>query len=239
MVCRLCGFDEPTIRSHIIPESLYPLSRGPDREPMVIVSNDAPIARRSPTGIYDPDIVCQNCERRFAPWDDYAQRLFKTPIPAEAAIAHDGNIIGWQLPVEYSSLKLFFISLLWRAHTTKQFFFTEINVGPFAARLREMILSADPGPADEFSVVLDKFDDHSAATAILHPFWERQGSEGVRYYRFYLAGYVAGIKVDRQRPPDFLRHRQLSPNEQIMVWKRQFRGSPEHNLMLNLVHGRL
>jgi hypothetical protein len=217
----------------MIPESLYPFDAGPGREPLVIVANaEAPVPRRSPTGIYDRDLVCRQCEERFTRWDDYAHRFFSPELPRECAIRHENEVLAYRIPVDYALLKLFFVSLLWRSHATAQPIFSGVEVGPFAPQLREMVLNADPGGTNDFPVFLAKFDD-PLGTALLNPHRERWF--GVNYYRFYLRGYIAHIKVDRRLAPAEFRAFQLSPDAPLTVLQRDFRGSPEHNLMLRLI----
>ena len=50
--------------------------------------------KRSPIGVYDPDILCAECDAIFAPWDDYAQKLL-SPELADAQVIHDGVQGRW------------------------------------------------------------------------------------------------------------------------------------------------
>jgi len=34
---------------------------------------------RAPIGIYDPGILCNECEREFSDWDAYAQKVLSEP----------------------------------------------------------------------------------------------------------------------------------------------------------------
>ena len=61
---------------------------------------------------------------------------------------------------DYHLLKLFAISLLWRASTTKLVFFNGVNVGErHEQKLREHILNNDPGTLDDYTVVLGFYED--------------------------------------------------------------------------------
>jgi hypothetical protein len=115
-VCKLCGEDRPLVKAHIVPKSMYPLEDD-RREPLLRVPS-APEAppERSWTGEYDPALVCAECEAMFAPWDDYAYRLLSNEPREEDYVFVDGEPVAYTLETyDYEKLKLFFVSLLWRA----------------------------------------------------------------------------------------------------------------------------
>ena len=198
MVCRLCDTDRPLIKAHVVPEGFFRVFRD-----MQVFSNKRGAhPRRSPTGVYDKSILCQNCDNGFSPWDKHAQEVLLHDFSDETAIYYGARKIGWKITrFDYRSLKLFFLSLLWRASVSTHEFYRRISIGPLEAELRAMIVNADPGVAETFAVTLSRFD-HPALRGMLDPHRERY--DGVNYCRFYLAGFVAHIKVDRRPPPEFL-----------------------------------
>ena len=46
---------------------------------------------------------------------------------------------------DYARLKLFFISVLWRAHLSQDQFFDAVDLGPWQSTARQMIWEGDPG----------------------------------------------------------------------------------------------
>ena len=49
----------------------------------------------------------------------------------------------------------------------------------------------------------------------------------INYYRFYFAGYIAYIKVDQRKTPDFYRSHPLCEKRHFPVILRDFRTSKE------------
>jgi len=232
MICKLCGQKKGLIEAHIIPRSLYrPLHDG-SGTPKLGSNKPGFYPKRSPTGIYDKELVCGDCEKIFSPWDDYANvLLLSDPIETNYITSGETKLAYQFQEVDYPKLKLFFVSLLWRAAVSKQEFFTRIQVGPFEQQLRQLLLNSDPGDPNTFAVSLAKFDD-PLGTVMLDP--DRHKWFGINYCRFYLAGYVAYIKVDKRPPPQFIEDFVLVPNRPLVVILRNFRSSKELDLMKKL-----
>jgi hypothetical protein len=124
MVCKFCLEDKKCIEAHIIPNSLYePLLN--DNKGMLIVSNKSEIyPKKQQIGIYDMEIVCEECERLFSKPDYYAKSFFSADMTEDSFIIHNGEKCVYTIKdYDYHNLKLFFISLLWRASASTQPFF--------------------------------------------------------------------------------------------------------------------
>ena len=107
--------------------------------------------------------------------------------------------------------------LVWRASISTRDFYQRINVGPFATQIRDMIRAGDQGEPETFAVTLAKFGDERYF-GILNPHPERWAD--INYVRFYLSGFVAHVKVDRQPPPDLFSSFVIRPGVPISVLYR-------------------
>ena len=232
MVCRLCEMERRLIKAHIIPEGFFRSIRDASGALEVHSNKLGAYPKRAPIGVYDKSILCRPCDNIFSPWDKHAQDVLLRDFSDEMAIYHGRTKIGWVISrFDYRLLKLFFLSLLWRASVSTQDFYRRVSIGPFEQELRMMIAAADPGAPDTFAVTLARFDE-PAYTAMLDPHPDRYDS--INYFRFYLAGFVAYIKVD-QRPSagplaDFI----LRANVPITVLLRSARESKDGIVMRQL-----
>tara|TARA_R110002049_G_scaffold267237_2_gene443465 strand:- start:1201 stop:1737 length:537 start_codon:yes stop_codon:yes gene_type:complete len=144
---------------------------------------------------------------------------------------------GYQIEgADYCKLKLFFISLLWRASVSSQPMFTRVNLGKkFEERAKHLILTVDPGSDDEFAVTLAGFEDKfESGIGILDPIKARFAERN--YYIFYLHHLIAYIKVDARpcEPPwDGTILRRHSPA--IIVNRGEFRKSKEFPVMQRIL----
>ena len=128
ITCKLTGKIGQAIKAHVVPRAFYELP--PQEEgPCILVSN-APntFPKKVPVGIYDETMVTQDGENLFKPWDDYAIRILLKQEAAFEPVTHGGVIRAWTLPeYEYSPLKLFALSVLWRAHTSTRQEFGKVH----------------------------------------------------------------------------------------------------------------
>jgi hypothetical protein len=230
MKCKLCNQDRDLIKAHIIPRSLYKPLLEEGKPLSVLSSSPATHPQKSRIGFYDTEILCQECERIFSPWDDYAQKTLLSEPKQGDYFIHNGQKLAFKMEIDYVKLKLFFISLLWRAGISNLYFFKKIQIAPFEDQLKEMILKGDPGNPETFAIALAKFNE-PLGTIMLDPHNGRFKDEGINYCRFYLAGYVAFIKTDKRPYPDRLKEIILSSDRPLYVILRDLRNSKEFPLM--------
>lgn len=154
--------------------------------------------KKAPTGIYDINLLCYECEQKFQKMDNYAIKTLIHDGPKEEIYQH--SKIGYIFRnIDNSQLKLFFMAVLWRASISKQEFYAKVNLGKkLETKLKNLIWNESCGEKNEFSFFLAKFEKESATT-IFDPHPERW--DNVKYYRFYLGEYIVHIKADSQKTP--------------------------------------
>lgn len=116
------------------------------------------------SGIYDKNILCRECDNEIlSKLESYASNYiyFRRGATAKNQVLIEKlQETDTTLPVlrfhnlDYTKTKLFFLSLLWRAHISEHPFFKDVSLGKYSEKLRNMILTNDPGREDEFEVVL-------------------------------------------------------------------------------------
>ena len=233
MQCKFCGSDKKLIGAHIIPAGFFRrLKRG--QGPLNIMTNkDGEYNKKSWVGVYDRNIVCSDCESLWTEWDNYAQKLLADqPLNGQARYYGQQKIAYVVTDFKYEKLKLFFMSMLWRASASSHPFFSKVALGKFEEIVKEYISKSDPGASDEFSVTLAKFD-HPLAKPTLDPHADK--FSGVDYFRFYLASYIAYIKVDRKPTPMPLSQFAMAENRPLYIVCRDFTKSKELKLMQKLI----
>ena len=225
--CKLCEKENIAMaKCHVIPRALYGKSLKDPLGPAKLITNTpGHYPKKTRIGIYDSGIVCQACEQRFGPWDDYANTLLLRSDPDEVLEKGDQRGAYIYKKPDYKRLKLFFMSMLWRAHHSTQDFFKGVQLKTkLEKKLRALVRMGQPGTRETFAVFLARFDD-SMAEAFMHPFHERY--EGVGVYRFFFSMHVAYIKVTNQPLPQTFRPMALAPDRDLVILAREFRGSKE------------
>lgn len=234
-VCKLTGNPGKPIEAHILPKAFYEL-RTYSPGSLKLLSNTAgEFPRRTPVGIYDKEIVTADGESILARYDDYAIKVLLNRIDEFRPIQKDGVIGGWTLSgVDCNLLKLFALSLLWRAGASTHSAYHKVKLGPHEQKLHDMVLNGSPEHEESYSVVFARwFDEIELGPVIMDPFSERY--LGVRFYRFYCGRYVIYIKVDQQKTPENFSPVQLSAGKVLTVISRNLKQSSELTVIKNIV----
>lgn len=142
--CRLCQLPRPLKRSHILPEFLY--SETYDElhryRYVPLVEGDARERPRLQQQGLTERLLCGECEGRMAGWEQYASQIFFHRPATDFESDGDRLLLTG---VDYARLKLFSLSLLWRAGVSTLPAFSSVRLGPHSERIRLHLLNADPG----------------------------------------------------------------------------------------------
>jgi hypothetical protein len=219
-ICVFCGKPQKLIKAHIIPEGFFRRLRKTDVSLKQFEGGKYP--KRAYLGVYDQEILCAECEKRFGDWDNYSQKILIEDTQSTPLLERQELSVGYNLgPYDYSKLKLFFISMVWRASVSKQKFFSRVSLGPFEQRARQLIENNNPSTQDDFSVCVSVFNSNAlGANGFLDPYTTHV--DGVKYVCFYLGVYFASIKVDQRRAPPSLQCFELHPNSDLLMWETNF-----------------
>jgi len=233
MICKFCGENKRLIKAHIIPEAFFRRLRTGQIPLLMTTNSPGKHPKRLPVGVYDGTIVCADCEKIWGQWDSYGQSFLGDIPLGGKPLSVQGRTVAYMVEqYDYVKLKLFFISLLWRASASSQPYYARISLGSVESKAKELILNRNPGTREQFSVTLAKFD-HPLGTGMLDPHKERP--EGINYCRFYLGGYVAYIKTDSRPGVAHLRDFALSPSGPLYVIARDLERSKELPLIKKML----
>jgi len=168
MKCNLCNQDSKLLKkSHIIPDFMYD-GLFDEKHFMALVEWESlKVTQKKPTGIYDRYILCRKCDNeKIGKLETYASKVLNggnftnDNQPLYKLITGNKDISKVEISnVDYKKFKLFLISLLWRAHISKQDFFKEVKLGPYAEKMRLMLLEENPGNENDFEIGMIYFDE--------------------------------------------------------------------------------
>ncbi|WP_053975797.1 hypothetical protein [Mangrovimonas xylaniphaga] len=179
MKCKLCLKEKPLCKkSHIVPRFLYKgmFYKGDNTliklNPITLEKERGKIR----TGIYDKDILCESCENHIGKFEDYiSNELFEgtknyskkssiTPIVGNNNL-HKNLIKG----LDYNHIKLFCLSIIWKAHHSKHEFFQNVDLGKYESQIRDMILNIDPKEENIFPFAWFYYPEKKISTKALVP----------------------------------------------------------------------
>ncbi len=195
--CKLCNNESKLKNSHIIPEFIYkPLYD--DKHRFSLLSN---IETKGPAklqkGIREY-LLCEHCEGVFSKYERYVSLILSGQI--QVTHRRDRKLVYLE-GVDYKKIRLFGLSILWRAGISSLQMFEQVKLGPHEEKLRCMLLNEDPGDSDKYPFMLSPVvhQGELQTDLIMQPTWTR--SEGHYGYRFVFGGLAWIFIVSSHRPP--------------------------------------
>jgi hypothetical protein len=238
-VCKLCGVNGKLVDAHIIPKAFHRHMQTDRNRPLTTVatkSNEPP--KRNPGGLYDREMLCELCEPRFGDWDQYGaecliQRFEQDAVPI---VLSNGNVTAYQIDKwDEKKLRMFALSVLWRAAVTSHKRFESVSLGPHEPRLRQLILDGDPGSPYDFAVTYSRWRSVSGneqwTRAQMDPV--RFKVEGVNTVHMFFGGGIVGIKCDQRPVPAGWREAVLTPHGPVKFVSLAFETNPFFGILMD------
>lgn len=216
MTCALCLQDKPLRNSHILPEWIYePLYDDKHRLEVLSIIPDGRNQFQQ-KGMRET-LLCDDCEQQLSVWEGYARSIFRQPKTA-LQVERDGSMlrIGG---LDYTKLKLFELSILWRAGVSRLQFFENVQLGArHQEQLRRQIALSDPGHPDRYGASMYglKLGERAETLQVIsQPKSARV--MGIRGYSFTFAGFMWLFHVSSNDPPIPIRQTFLQPDGSRLI----------------------
>lgn len=198
MICRLCLEEKNLIKAHIIPRAFFPRTNSP-MEMTKVYGTHLEHSKKLPSGFYDTQILCQDCERRFNNCDDHAIKVLKHGNFVPKRVIGPDNVLYFEnSDFNYAKLKMFFIGLLWRAIVSEQYYYSRIKLADHEPILREFVIRNDaPNDIGLYGVLICKYTNTSSFENIsdFHFMPLISTKSGIQYVEFRFGGFVFFINV--------------------------------------------
>lgn len=212
--CKLCGEDTKLVNAHVIPRSFFEIDAG--ALPKVLSNKQEAHSKRTPVGIYDSELLCVPCERRFSSWDGYGNQILLRDRGEFTPLDGSSDPIGYERSsLDCRRLNEFLLSVLWRASASGHYFYSKVNLGPHESRVREILFGDERGAPNPYETILAKFP---RSYGMLDPHMTRL--KDINFVQMYLAEYVAYMKVDQRPTPGFLRDFVLAGSGPVVLLGR-------------------
>jgi len=150
MKCKLCLSEAKLCQSHIIPEFAYKPTYDSKHRFRNIYDAAGGKIKWEQKGFRE-ELLCQRCETALSVYEDYASRILRPPLQKwRKDVKGRIHLTG----LDYHKLKLFLLSVLWRAGVSNHHFCSHVKLGRHEERLRSMILEEDPGEPTDYGCVI-------------------------------------------------------------------------------------
>jgi len=186
MKCALCLRDAKLCDSHIIPEFLYATLYDDKHRFQAITVDSQKRDRQYQKGLREK-LLCDSCEQSLSLPESYMSKVLNGGV---GLLVHREENRLHLSGLDYRLLKLFQLSVLWRAGISTLPEFSQVNLGPHEEAIRLMLLAGNAGAADEYGCIMSlAMHESMPLTAIVvPPTWARFA--GHRAYRFVFGGLV-------------------------------------------------
>lgn len=181
--CALCYAREELRKSHVIPAFLHKALY--DAKHRFHVLSDKHPHRYAQQGLYQR-LLCGKCEQRLSVHERYVSLLLNGGIPLEAE--PQGRLIILR-GVDYKALRMFQLSVLWRAAISTLPFFSQVSLGSHQERIRQMLLNEDPGVPWQYACHMFALVHDGAVQQDLIVQPTRTKIDNVPCYRFVFGGH--------------------------------------------------
>jgi len=202
--CKLCKLDKKLAKAHIIPRSFCLRAKGDSNQLLEARQHDVKDVEDWQNGIWDDQILCETCDGGFSSWDGYAFELLGNPPGNDKLPQNDSEMLAFIIKdIDYGLLKLFILSVLWRASVSSLPFFSKIQLGKYESIIADMIRSQNPGSYDQFPIGLGRLVGQRYPNAMFAPYQQRT-PEGINFNVLFLPSIKIMVKVDQRPLPQIL-----------------------------------
>lgn len=140
-VCALCKQPAILQKSHVIPNSIFRRIKRTNAGRLISFTDSANSAIENTIDSWWDYLLCKRCEAWLGQYEKHSLETLRSEH--RNAHAHEGGITFREF--DYKSLKLFFVSLLWRAHVSTRAAFAKVMLpASLAEDARQSLLLAQP-----------------------------------------------------------------------------------------------
>ncbi|GAG88907.1 unnamed protein product [marine sediment metagenome] len=146
--CKLCQQQAVLRCSHVVSEFCYkPIYHGKHKLVEARVSVRGFRRKISQKGYKEP-MLCECCEQKLNAWETPFRNFWYANVISSGAITEKYPVVGG---FDYKWMKLFHLSVIWRLHSADGF--GRIDLGPYAERIRNMLLNEKAGSVGSLPVL--------------------------------------------------------------------------------------
>jgi hypothetical protein len=161
-------------------------------------------------------LLCGDCEQLFSIYENYINKMLYGG--SELTFQRLSNRRWLITGLEYNKLKLFQLSILWRASVSSQKFFESVKLGEkHESHIKKMLLAQYPGPPEEYACILVAiiFEGKTIEDLMLNPTSIKE--DGHRIYRFVFGGFAWAYFVSSHPIPGKVRDVAINENGELIV----------------------
>ena len=158
-ICKYCGEEKRLCGAHIIPECFF-IKDKEDKAPYLSLS-EKEFVKRFPQGMYDRAILCAECDNKFSVYESHAKELFNHANFEKYRVENTDRML-FSVPADcfdYKLLRMFFLSLIWRASISNEGAFEYINLGKYEDIALSILKDAEMDNDKLFGIFVFRYEN--------------------------------------------------------------------------------
>jgi len=222
MACALCLQPRELRSSHFIPEFMYESLYDEIHRFHVLSVERAERNRLLQKGLRQA-LLCGACEQRLGVYERYVSLMMRGGLELEYETKGRQVLVRG---VDYQAVRMFQLSILWRAGVSLPPFFSQVVLGPHQEKLRVLIDTDDPGTPWRYSCLMFTliYEGKIQDDLIMQPVMIR--CDGVSACRFVFGGHVWVYFVANHQTPSRLERFSLQPSGELTIHMTNMASAP-------------
>jgi hypothetical protein len=179
-------------------------------------------------GLYDPNILCQQCDGELGKLDQHAAEKL---VRGTREKLHLPTVDVWRYDQAHPrTLIRFLASVAWRASVSSLPYFARVRLGPYENKLRSISMG-EIEPTPDFACLLSEYDLEEVAQ--LNPTNTRLGD--LNFIVLYAHRFAFYMKLDKRPLPLELREASLAYDRPVLSIVRPWTATKEFKLLAKVV----
>ena len=204
--CNMCGqllSDENSCEAHLFPEWTVKEQKEHSSDDCLLSVSEGCSKMKRPNGVYDPTILCRDCDNKIGIYDGAAKIALLSTKPDIKRIDKVDFLTLRNVNADY--IQLFALSLLWRSHISDRPEARNINLGIYGDKFVKAIKDKDQlimnlFPVTIFKVESDDDEVNFLVRGIVSMTSLVRSEFPANYYEIFLPrGFIMHIKVDKRK----------------------------------------
>lgn len=228
--CKLCGEEKPLLKkSHIFPEflhrELYDEKQRLMKINLMVEPHGIGKVSKLPKGEYEQNLLCQECDgNRIGSFESYVGKILSNaemPEEQKPECEKIENEEGFEFlrinNIDYKLLKLFLLSILWRASISKRQTFREVSLGLYEEKIRMKLFENEPSTDNDIPIVVLSWNNDNVIPndVIMQPMKHRY--DGKTFYSLTFNGYIVQYFISENAIPEAFNDFRLKEDNSLSI----------------------
>lgn len=231
-VCKFCGGQSENFpRSHVIPEFFMKGAFEPKEKYRAMYVkrginpgdiNEMLQQKRILGEDVDNNLLCFKCESLFQRWEGPASKILIGNNGYKSKIIHNpssaaGNPDNFEIAtdINYKTIKMFLLSILWRSSVSEISITETITLGPHENKIKKLLFDNDPG--SDLTYVIAIFKVFLENKPFLYTGTHHSKMINHHCIHIYGQGYRFTVFISSHNIPDYFLRLRLQENGQAKI----------------------